>query len=162
MTRTGLRYASTRRSPLRLYSRYHMCSRGNQVNPYPELAATLRRRNTYCHHGEPYVHHPDLTLATPARRINMPPHPSSDHNTDICAFALSSSRFATRSFACSCLIAAFTFLCRFRRPFPRLGPSTTTGSAMRCFRFANCSARCFSRFLSRLRSVAKHAFRRLP
>lgn len=84
----------------------------------------------------------------------------SDHG--LCAFALSSSRFAARSFPCSCLIAAFTFLCRFRRPFPRLGPSITTGSAIRCFRFASCSARCFSRFLSRFRSVVKDALRRLP
>ena len=86
----------------------------------------------------------------------------SDHGTNHCAFSLSSSRFAARSFICSCFNAAFTFLCRFLLPFPRLGPSMTTDSAMRCFRFASCSARCFSRFLSRLRSVVKDALRRVP
>lgn len=101
--------------------------------------------------------------APPGGCHHTPSYPlSSDHATDLCALALSSSRFAARSFACSCLIAAFTFLCRFLRPFPRLGPSTTTGSVVRCFRFASCSARCFSRFLSRLRSVVKDALRRPP
>jgi len=118
---------------------------------------------------EPYVHHPDRSYTgkppgpgDQSATTPTVPCPSSDYDTDLCAFALSSSSFAARSFACSCLVAAFTFLCRFRRRFPRLGPSTTTGSAMRCFRFASCSARCFSRFLSRLRSVVKDALRRPP
>lgn len=73
-----------------------------------------------------------------------------------------SSFLAARSFAASCLEAAFTFLCRFRRPLPRFGPLITTDSTIRCFLRAVCSARCFSRFLSRFRRVMKDALRSAP
>jgi hypothetical protein len=62
----------------------------------------------------------------------------------------------------SCFNAALTFLCRFLRPLPRLGPSIAIGSARRCFRAASFSARSFSRFLSRFLNVLIDDLSRVP
>ena len=78
------------------------------------------------------------------------------------AFFRSSSRSLKLLCDSCCFSRALTFRCRCRRPLPRFLPSNTTGSVIFFFRFAACSIRCLSRFLSRLRNDIMEAFRRDP